>query len=404
MEKLFEIQSIIFKGLEKMPYYPRQVLEEIPLDNHLTGITGQRGIGKTTYLLHQALKHGAENGKALYASADNIYFLEHKLIELVDTLYKETNIRLLCLDEIHRYSHWQQELKNIADTYHDFKILFSGSSMTDLISSKYDLSRRVTLHQLPGLSFREFLQFYYKKSLPLISLEALLNDPTALNKQLSYSDALIHFKRYLTVGYYPFFYKFSKDNDKFQAIVNSTQKTIFEDIALQNTLKTSSLLVIEKLFKYILQSTPGELNANKLAIALNKDHESVKNYLFFLEAAGLIRFLYTQKTGKPYLRLPEKIYPDNTNLIYSHYLPLLSDALRGKLRETFIINQLQNAKHHIYYPDNGDFACGHFTFEVGGKNKTTEQIKNQANAFVIADGILSATPKRIPLYYFGFLY
>lgn len=171
MEKLFEIQRVILDDLDQRVYYPRQLFELIHLDNHITGITGLRGVGKTTFLLHRAIEHGARKGEALYVSVDNVHFLDHTLIDLVDTLYKETKVRLLCVDEIHRYSNWRQELKNIADSYPSFKILFSGSSMIDLVKSRYDLSRRVTLHHLPGFSFREYLQFFYEKSYPIMSLK-----------------------------------------------------------------------------------------------------------------------------------------------------------------------------------------------------------------------------------------
>ena len=404
MEKLFEIQDIIITGLSKSFYYPRLLFNKINLDNHITGIIGQRGIGKTTFLLQQAIAHGASSRRALYVSADNLYFLENTIVDLVDTLYKETPIRLLCIDEVHKYSNWKQELKNIADIYQDFKILFSGSSMIDLVKSKHDLSRRSTIHYLPGLSFREFLQFYHQIDLPLVNLQDLLENLNQMNELLSLQDSLILFKEYLMKGYYPFFHKFSEDSDKYQAIVTSSQTTIFEDIALHHNLKTPSLLTIENLFKYVLQSNPGELNINKLANAVNKDHESVKNYLYYLEQAGLLQFLYSKKTGKAQLRKLAKIYPENTNLLYAYYLPSINDNMIGKIRETFVINQLHNAKYDTRYPENGDLSVGGYTFEVGGKKKSTAQIQYIENAFVIADGILTATPSRVPIYYFGFLY
>ena len=157
MNKLFDIQQIIIGQFENQPFYAREVFKQINLDNYITGIVGPRGIGKTTFLLKHAIEMGAKDGRALYVSADNLYFLNNPLVELVDQLYKETDIRLLCIDEIHKYPNWNQELKNIADTYPEFRLLFSGSSTIDLINGKYDLSRRVTLLHLNCLSFRDYL-------------------------------------------------------------------------------------------------------------------------------------------------------------------------------------------------------------------------------------------------------
>jgi predicted AAA+ superfamily ATPase len=93
MEKLFDIKIIILEQFVEQRYYSRKALEGITLDNFVTGIVGARGIGKTTFLLHSVIKNGAKQRRALYLSADNIYLLEHRLLELVDRLYKETNVR-----------------------------------------------------------------------------------------------------------------------------------------------------------------------------------------------------------------------------------------------------------------------------------------------------------------------
>lgn len=104
------------------------------MNNIITGIVGAPGVGKTTFLLKQTLLANQEGQRALCLSADHLFF-NQKLLNLVDTLYKETQVRLLCMDEIHKYPNWAQELKNIADSYPGFQILFSGSSAIDIIHS-----------------------------------------------------------------------------------------------------------------------------------------------------------------------------------------------------------------------------------------------------------------------------
>lgn len=404
MNKLFDIQQIIIGQFEKQPFYSREVFKKINLDNYVTGIVGSRGIGKTTFLLKNAINNGAKEGLALYVSADNLYFLNNSLVELVDQLYKNTDVHLLCIDEIHKYPNWNQELKNISDTYPEFRILFSGSSTIDLMNSKYDLSRRVTLFFLHGLSFREYLEITLQKKFSILQFDELIKKRSLVVPMGSDNKILKYFQEYLRVGYYPFFSMFSQEREKFQAIENTTQKTIYEDIGTLHALKTSTLLLIEQLFKFVINSAPGELSAYKLANNLGKDFESITTYLKYLQEAGLIRFIYSKSSGNAALRNPIKMYPENTNLIFSSYLPLTQDKVIGKIRETFVINQLQNANFNVFYNEKGDFKINEVIFEVGGVSKTSKQIKGLENSYILADGILIGTNRQIPLHMLGFLY
>lgn len=403
MQQLFELQKLLLQQFKEQPFYLRAVFSEMNFDNSVTGILGTRGVGKTTFLLHTIQQINQDSLRALYISADHVYFLENKLLDLVDKLYKETDVRFLCIDEIHKYLNWQQELKNISDFYLDFKVLFSGSSMIDILHSKFDLSRRVTLYRLHGLSFREYLEYTQQIILPKITLNDLLKKHEKLSHKIDIPRVLKHFKEYCQIGYFPFFKRFSKQLDILQAIDNIVQKTIYEDIATLHNINTSTLLLIEKLYKYVVHSQPGEWSAYKLASALSKDYESITSYLHFLEQAGLIRALFSKQVGKAYLRNPIKMYPDNTNLIYAGYLSQPHDMLLGKVRETFVINQLQSAHYSVHYSEIGDFAVDGIILEVGGKNKTRKQIKNKSDSYVLADEIVVGSQDKIPLYLLGFL-
>lgn len=405
MENLFEIQRVILEQFHPETIYSRYCFNKLTMDNFATAIMGPRGVGKTTWLLMQALKLGANNRKALYVSADSLFFVENSLIGLADWLYKETNTKYLIIDEIHKYANWVQELKNIIDTYKDLRILFSGSSAIDIIRSKYDLSRRVTVHSLHGLSFREFLEYYLDLKLPRFSLNEIVQDHLDIAQSQNVSQILKYFRDYLRIGYYPFFKLLTQDQEKFQAIENATQKTIYEDIGTLHKIHSNNLIVIEKIFKYIINSSPGELNTYKLSNYLGKDFETVDNYLRYLYEAGLIRFLYANKTGKSLLNKPIKMYAENTNMVYANYLiPQNSDDILGKIRETFIVNCFQNNNHSVFYSEVGDFKCDDYFFEVGGKNKKTKQLKLEKNGYIIADGIITGTGKNIiPIYLFGFL-
>jgi predicted AAA+ superfamily ATPase len=70
--------------------------------------------------------------KVLYVSLDNIYFSNHTLFELAGYLYRYGG-RHLFIDEVHKYETWSQEIKNIYDSFPDLQIVFSGSSILDII-------------------------------------------------------------------------------------------------------------------------------------------------------------------------------------------------------------------------------------------------------------------------------
>ena len=87
-------------------------------------------------------------------------------------------------DEIHKYRNWNQELKNLYDSYPDIKIVFSGSSSINLIKGICDLSRRGVIYKLAGISFREYLNFNGIVNFEPITLETIHKNKNDLEVQL----------------------------------------------------------------------------------------------------------------------------------------------------------------------------------------------------------------------------
>jgi predicted AAA+ superfamily ATPase len=137
----------------------RYLFNDFNMKNRLTGLVGARGVGKTTLLLQFIKEKIDDSDECIYAAIDNLYFSSNLLSDFVDELYEEYGVRNFFLDEIHKYPNWNQELKNIYDSYPEIKIVFSGSSSIDLIKGAYDLSRRGVLVRMAGMSFREYLLF-----------------------------------------------------------------------------------------------------------------------------------------------------------------------------------------------------------------------------------------------------
>ena len=76
----------------------------------------------------------------------------------------------------------------------------------------------------------------------------------------------------------------------------------------------------------------------------------------------------------------------------------------GTVRETFFNSQL-SATEEVLLPPKGDFFVNRtHLFEVGGKNKTFNQIKDVPDSYLAVDETEVGHNNRIPLWQFGFLY
>jgi predicted AAA+ superfamily ATPase len=378
--------------------FTRFLFDEIKWKQRMIGIRGLRGTGKTTLLL-QYLKFNLK-GKGLYATADHPWFYDHSLLDLAETFEKEGG-QVLLIDEIHKYPNWSRELKNIYDGFPKLQIVFTASSALEIQKGEADLSRRVVSYELPGLSFREYVNFTTKESLPKISLPALVSAPNDFTRELPKSwKPLPLFKKYLQAGYFPF----SKDeeDDLFAIKLNQVINTVLEtDLASIEQYTAGNVVQIKKLLGVISESVPFTPNIAALANKMKMGRDTVNMFLLHLERARLLNLLHYSTKGVAALQKPDKIYLENTNLSYA----LKDQPEKGSLRETFFLNQVKNSKHQVHLTDKGDFIVDKkWTFEVGGKTKTNDQIKNVKNAFLALDEIDSGYQNRIPLWLFGFLY
>ena len=137
----------------------RYMYNKINWENRMIGLTGPRGVGKTTLIL-QHIKNNIPREKALYVTAEDFYFADNRLIDLADTFVKLGG-EYLYIDEIHKYKDWSKELKLIYDYHPYLKVVFTGSSVLDINKGASDLSRRVVMYRLHGLPFEESLMLFY---------------------------------------------------------------------------------------------------------------------------------------------------------------------------------------------------------------------------------------------------
>lgn len=378
--------------------FVRYLYVKINWEARLIGIKGARGVGKTTMLLQRIKLAYKKKDNVFYVSLDNLWFQSHSLSELVDWLYQH-GIRDLFLDEVHKYPDWAIVIKNLYDTYDDLRIVYTGSSMLEIDHSRVDLSRRQTLYTLHGLSFREYLAISKVKEVPSMNLTQLLEEHQSVAMDVSRDIPVAkYFEEYLRSGYYPFYKEAGSD---YMSRLNETAVLVMEtDMPAVENISYTTIHKAKQLLMLIAGNVPLVPNISKLSAQLETTRDSCLKMLYTLDRAGLLLLLTRNIKDYKHLVSPEKIFLGNTNLMYA----LGSRINEGTLRETFFMNQL-SLNHNVNTPSQGDFLVDNkYLFEVGGKNKTFEQIKDIQDSFLAVDDTEVGSRNRIPLWMFGLLY
>lgn len=384
MKEQLELVSLAFK---------RYNYDKLPWEARLVGLMGPRGVGKSTLILqHIKSKSQEEQAKSLYVSADHSYFTTSTLIETANQFVREGG-EWLYIDEVHKYEGWSQELKQIYDSHPGLHVFFTGSSILDIIDGEADLSRRAILFDMQGLSFREYLEMFHGIKTPIRSLEDILNGKTEI-EGLQHPIPL--FNQYLREGYYPF----SKEGFFQQRLQQVIRLTMEVDIPQYANMSPATGKKLRRMLSIIASNVPYKPEATGLANEIKVSRNDIPTYLLYMEKAGMIGQLRDETGGMRGLGKTEKVYIDNTNIIYA-----LSgeNANIGNVRETFFYNQTRLALD-VTSSKVSDFSIGKYTFEVGGAKKSHRQIKDVANSFIVRDDTEYANGDILPLWAFGLLY
>ncbi|MBQ0021478.1 MAG: ATP-binding protein [Bacteroidales bacterium] len=401
MESLFERHDIYMDDVPMQ--HVRSMMETIDWESRLILIKGPKGVGKSTLLKQFVKLNYAEGDRhVLYCSADTGYFASHSLVDVAMRFHQIGGKRLI-IDEVHKFPNWSQEIKEIYDLYSDMRIILSGSSLIQLNSGEGDLSRRIITYNMPGLSLREYILFATGLQLEKISLDELLVNPTAFCSRIRKNiRPLEYFIQYIKVGYYPFYFEREREYTlKVEGVINhivENELVRFRNVDLGNTRKLKALLHV------ISEMVPYEVEIAKLSRAIGIKRDTVLKYMEYLDEARLTTRLYANLDTITELQKPDKLYLDNSNLLY--VLSSITPQI-GTVRETFFANQLLSAGHRVEYAGykSGDFRIdNHYVIEVGGAEKGFGQIEGIEHSYVAADDIESALDRKIPLWAFGFLY
>lgn len=378
----------------------RDILHRINWNASLIGIKGARGVGKTTLIL-QYIKLNLSNelDKVLYVSLDHIWFNNHNLFDLAHT-FEQQGGKYLFLDEVHKYNQWAQELKNIYDNYPELKVVFTGSSLLEILNARADLSRRAISYTMQGLSFREYLAIESEHHFKPVTLIELLKNHTTIARDINKRiKPFQYFEAYLKHGYYPYY---KEQSDLYHIRLGEVLNMMLDiELPLLRNVDIAYIAKIKQLLLIIAAAVPFQPNISKLSNKMEINRNTLLAYFHYLEEIGLTRNLFRDSHSISLLQKPIKTYLENTNLMY---LLAKEEINKGNLRETFFANQLA-FQHQLTYTEYGDFKVNEgFIFEIGGKSKSQKQLKEQANAYVVIDDITIGSQNRIPLWLFGFLY
>jgi predicted AAA+ superfamily ATPase len=410
IDDIFELSRQFLKNYHRP--YKRYFHHKHPLENRFSIIIGPRGTGKTTVIIQNILstfKNDFYTRKALYIPADHFIMVGKSLYEIAEEFYNYGG-ECICFDEIHKWPNWSGELKSIYDSFPKLRIIASGSSAILIQKGSHDLSRRAVVYHMTGLSFREYLDLLHGQNSAPLSLETILEYHEECAAEIIKSvesegaKVLSVFKDYLVSGYFPYFHEFKNESLYHIILEQGLHTTIESDlISVYPKLSGRSIQKIKKLLSFIAESVPftPDLKRIKKIVEIG-DERTLKNYLKYLEDGGAIITLSKGAGGLRELEKPEKIYLNNTNLIYA--ISGKGKENIGNIRETFFISML-SGMHKMSISKVGDFFVDDkYIFEIGGRNKGFRQIKDAPDSFLAIDDVEIGIGKKIPLWLFGFLY
>jgi len=395
-----EIRQVSEKRIQDTSmHFQRYMLKKMSWKSRLIGVSGARGSGKTTLILQyfKSQLHGKH--ETIYVSLDNIRFSKKRLVDFAAEFCKKGG-KYLLLDEVHKYSGWSQEIKNIYDDYPELHIVFTSSSALEIHKGSHDLSRRLILYHLQDMSFREYLELIHNIKLPVYSFMQILKNHAKISADLLKKfKPLKYFEEYLKYGSYPFIAE--SQDDYHERLLNVLNVVIETDLPAIHRLNYAAGIKMKKLLMLIPEFVPYSPNIEKLASKIGTTRDSLLKYMYYLEKSRIIKYLTKNADNINYLNKPEKLFLYNTNLMYA-----LSQEKpdKGNLRETFFFNQV-SAIQKVTYPAKADFLInGKYLFEIGGKSKAQKQISGTKHSYIAKDDIEYGYNNVIPLWLFGMMY
>ena len=235
--------------------------------------------------------------------------------------------------------------------------------------------------------------------MPVLTLGEILENHRRIAAEITSGiKVLLHFGNYLRSGFYPF-YKESHSQYR-ERLLETVNKVLESDYPAVEDVSQETIRTTKKMLKVLASSTPQSPNMSELYRELGTERNQGLKMLRALDRSGLLALVPGKGMKLENLSRPEKIYCDNTNLMYA-LVPKIDEGVK---RETYFYNQVRQC-HNVEFTGVGDFLVdGRYIFEVGGKGKKFKQIKDLSDSYVVNDDVEIGMGNKIPLWLFGFLY
>ena len=158
---------------------------------------------------------------------------------------------------------------------------------------------------------------------------------------------------------------------------------------------------LKAMLLFLANNQPYDVSIAKLSSYLELNKTTVLSYLSSMQRAELLHLLYADNKSVTKMQKPDKIYLHNPNMLCA----LGSNLSVGTQRECFAVNQLSVSHTVEYGKTQGDFLIdGKITIEVGGQDKTFDQIADIPNSYILADSMEFPVGKKLPLWIVGLMY
>lgn len=396
LDKVLELSQLAVENVNVDNLEKREVFELIPWEEKIVGLYGLRWVWKTTILVQKYLEYPNDS---VYISMDWWILKWVSLFEIVKELYKVYKKRYFFIDEIHYYSNWTEDLKNIYDLL-PVKLYFSGSNKIAVYRRWADLSRRVIFYYIPIFSFREYLNITYWYRFPKLKFEDIfdINNYTNFISKISINQLKKYFR------YWQFWFYYENPSVYELKLYWIIRKMLYEDGLVYE--KFDVTIDLEKILYYISNSVHSELSLNSLGKKLGIHPVTVQKYLLFLEEVGLVYNVKKYWNLSDRIRKEFKPYLTATNFLYLYYSWLENTLIKWKVRENFFVMCLKNFFYNIsiFYKTYPDFVVEYngriLNFEIWGISKK----QNWKNVFIVKDDILIWRENILPLWIFWFLW
>ena len=391
MESLRNTYDILLK--ERVSTIRRGLLDTIDSHARLIANKGSRGVGKTNFLLDFAREFHAGDPDCLYVNINNLFFATEGLFHFVERFYKLGG-KVLLLDQVHKYPDWDKELRAVYDCFPDLQVVFTISSILRVKSNRH-LQGVVTMYNLGGLSFREFLELETGNKFPVVSFKDIVERHEEIAAEiLKKVRPLAYFDNYLKYGFYPIYLE---EKSHIDYLLKNINLTLEFDIPYNNQIELKYLTKLKRLL-YIVAKGNGNINISRLSGEIGVSRATILNYLHYMKNARLLTLLFDRESDDENGLKPNQVYMHNPNLLCAVCLDDINEMM---VRKTFFVSQLCPVAK-LHYSENEDFLVDN-AFDVSVRAEG-DRGRIKSSTVVMGDMVERGRKNVIPLWLAGFVY